>query len=504
MALLGMHRDIICKDCGFAFSCDAAVHPASPRALCPNCGYSNDNLDSLPILDGDRVLIDRSAFFFRGPQRWDIVAFRHPREANKIVIKRVVGLPGEKIQIKNGEIYVNGQIQSKNLDRQRSMAVMVYDANFSPALNHDTTISRPRWQGENETSHWISDHGRFAHPVVEQLSISSNTSENSAKIPHPSPLPEGEGTIYSDLLPEGEGTIYSDLLPEGEGTIYSDLLPKGEGTIYSDLLPREKGAAPEHSSDGKKDIDWLVYHHWRRIPYRQDEVQECPITDIMAYNQSLPRREEDVHAMSDLMFSFRITKTFGQGKFFVRAYYGTDIFQLEIDPKAGVYRINRNDRVIMPECKGSSLENKPLEVVVSLIDRQFLLALNDRTVFCLPLDDPVQLTEPLSQPFAIGTDGLGVEVENLRIFRDIYYTNPVGRSSGWLFNNAAHLSSDEYVVLGDNSSIAEDSRTWPPSSPITDNLLIGKPLMILFPIKLFTIANWQFQVPVPRRIGYIR
>jgi len=437
VGLLGMHHDVICADCGFAFACDAAVRPASPRAICPNCGYANNNnMESLPDLDGDRVLIDHSAFLFRRPRRWEIAAFRHPREANKIVIKRVVGLPGESIQILNGDVYVDGQIQRKTLDRQRSMAVTVYDANYSPALTPTGPILQPRWQGENEKSLWISDHGRFTHP---------NTSENLVKCPHHNPLPEGEGTI-----------------------------------------------------------DWLVYHHWRRIPLGQGEVQECPITDIMAYNQSLPRREEDVHAISDLMLSFRLMKTFGQGKFFIRADYGKDVFLLEIDPEAGIYRINRNNREISPEDNRIALENKALDVVVSLIDRQFLLALNDRTVYCLPMDDPVPRTEPTSQPFAIGTTGLGVVVEDLRIYRDIYYTHPIGRGRRWLQENSTQLGDNEYFVLGDNSSIAEDSRTWPVSSPVIDNLLIGKPLMILFPAKSVTIGNWQFQVPDPRRIGYIR
>ncbi|MGD0656104.1 MAG: signal peptidase I, partial [Thermoguttaceae bacterium] len=382
VALLGMHHDVICADCGFAFACDTAVRPASPRAICPNCGYANNNMESLPDLDGDRVLIDRWAFHFRQPRRWEIVAFRYPQEARKIVIKRVVGLPGESIQILNGDVYVNGQIQRKTLDRQRSMAVMVYDANYSPARTPTGPILHPRWQGENEKSLWISDHGRFTHPDVRRLSKSSYTSESLVKRPHPGPLPTA-------------GAV------------------PGKGTISGNLPTA--GAAP-----GDETIDWLVYHHWRRIPLGQGEVQECPITDIMAYNQSLPRREEDVHAMSDLMLSFRLMKTFGQGKFFIRADYGKDVFLLEIDPEAGIYRINRNDREISPVYNRIALENKALDVIVSLIDRQFLLAFNDRTVFCLPMDDPIPRTEPTSQSFAIGTTGLGVVVEDLQIYRDIY------------------------------------------------------------------------------------
>ncbi|MGA2799405.1 MAG: signal peptidase I, partial [Thermoguttaceae bacterium] len=420
-------------------------------------------MELLPDLEGDRVLVDRSAYYFRRPRRWEIAAFRHPREASKIVIKRVAGLPGETVQIKNGDVYIDGQIQRKTPDCQRSMAVMVYDAKYSPAVLPGRPTLPPRWQGEDDKSLWNWAGGRFMHP---------NTNEGSDKSPHPSPLPVGEGTHFNHL-PVGEWTI--------DGIHPTTVAVPGEGTI-----------------------DWLVYHHWRRIPEREGEVQECPITDIMAYNQSLPRREEDVHAVNDLMLSFRLMKIVGPGNFFIRATYGKDVFQVEIDHKAGSYRVTRNGREIMAEENRVVLENEDLKIVVSLIDRQFLLAINDRTVFCLPMDDLVLPIEPTSQPFAIGIEGLGVTVEDLRIYRDVYYTHPIGRDSRWAEDKPVHLGENEYFVLGDNSSISEDSRTWPGRPSVVDNLLIGKPLMILFPAKSITIGPWRFQVPDPSRIGYIR
>lgn len=132
--LLGKHREVTCADCGFHFFCDSAVQPVSPRAVCPNCGYINNSVDLLPDLAGDRVLIDRSAFHFRRPRRWEVVAFRHALEAGKIVIKRVAGLPGESVQILGGDVYINGQIQRKTLDQQRSMAILVSEAQCTPTL----------------------------------------------------------------------------------------------------------------------------------------------------------------------------------------------------------------------------------------------------------------------------------------------------------------------------------------------------------------------------------
>ena len=45
----------------------------------------------------------------RIPERYDIILFRNPENRKQVLIKRVIGLPGEKIEIKDGYIYVNGE-----------------------------------------------------------------------------------------------------------------------------------------------------------------------------------------------------------------------------------------------------------------------------------------------------------------------------------------------------------------------------------------------------------
>ncbi len=52
------------------------------------------------------LIIDELSYRFNAPQRGEIIVFRYPRDPQEHFIKRVIGLPGESVQIKNGNIYI--------------------------------------------------------------------------------------------------------------------------------------------------------------------------------------------------------------------------------------------------------------------------------------------------------------------------------------------------------------------------------------------------------------
>lgn len=62
------------------------------------------------ILVGDRLIGFRLAYLFNGPKRGDIIIFRFPDDESKLFVKRVVGLPGETVQIRDGQVYINGAV----------------------------------------------------------------------------------------------------------------------------------------------------------------------------------------------------------------------------------------------------------------------------------------------------------------------------------------------------------------------------------------------------------
>ena len=60
------------------------------------------------IMTGDHIFGNRLIYNFRDPERYDIVIFRYPDNEEQLFIKRIIGLPGETVEIRDGQVYING------------------------------------------------------------------------------------------------------------------------------------------------------------------------------------------------------------------------------------------------------------------------------------------------------------------------------------------------------------------------------------------------------------
>ena len=59
-------------------------------------------------MQGDRIFGNRLAYVMTDPKRYDIIIFKYPDDTSKTFIKRIIGLPGETVEIKDGNVYING------------------------------------------------------------------------------------------------------------------------------------------------------------------------------------------------------------------------------------------------------------------------------------------------------------------------------------------------------------------------------------------------------------
>lgn len=69
------------------------------------------------LSDQNKIIINKMAYRFTGPKRFDVVVFKSEgKEHSYYSIKRVIGLPGETLQILNGQIYINDELLEEKLE----------------------------------------------------------------------------------------------------------------------------------------------------------------------------------------------------------------------------------------------------------------------------------------------------------------------------------------------------------------------------------------------------
>jgi type IV secretory pathway protease TraF len=148
-AFLGRHYRVVCGDCRFAFDCDAEHLPADGQAVCPNCGFLRNGLESATLLPPDRVLVDRWPLLWQSPKRGDCLAFVAP-QAGGLAVKRLAALPGETWGLRDGDLHIGGQIIRKSAAERRATQILVHDNRYRPK----TTGLPPRWRPASATSRW--------------------------------------------------------------------------------------------------------------------------------------------------------------------------------------------------------------------------------------------------------------------------------------------------------------------------------------------------------------
>ncbi|MBI2639988.1 MAG: signal peptidase I [Candidatus Sungbacteria bacterium] len=62
--------------------------------------------------NSEYLIIDELSYFFREPERGEVVVFRYPLDTRQYFIKRIIGLPGERVEIKGGKVFT-GNADSK-------------------------------------------------------------------------------------------------------------------------------------------------------------------------------------------------------------------------------------------------------------------------------------------------------------------------------------------------------------------------------------------------------
>ena len=95
--------------------------------------------DSMTISydDGDKIIVNKIIYDISDPDYNDIIVFVDPDPSGDVLVKRVIGLPGDYIEIKNGEVYVNEKKITDSFSNKKITAY-AYDEDGIPMLDWET------------------------------------------------------------------------------------------------------------------------------------------------------------------------------------------------------------------------------------------------------------------------------------------------------------------------------------------------------------------------------
>ena len=146
--LVGQHWKGTCPECGLPNYCSprderpGAVNP--PRRICEKFHVTKVADRHATVNSGDCFLVAK----FLTPRRWDLVVFKYPGDPAQVFAMRLVGLPGEKILIQGGSVWVDGKRQTTPAELKGLRYVTKVPGWSGPDLWG--TVRRPVLLGKNE------------------------------------------------------------------------------------------------------------------------------------------------------------------------------------------------------------------------------------------------------------------------------------------------------------------------------------------------------------------
>ncbi len=184
--LKGAHFRLRCEQCGYRYEYDFSPRqyglgenvipkrdlPILKECRCPSCGYAyrvwmrdKDPRYYRRVYKGDQIFVLKCVYQFWEPSRWDVVVFKNPLEPHINYIKRLIGRPGEKVEIIDGDIYINDRIVRKPPSVQDELWMPIYENDYQPARPEEERFNRRSWRQPFEnlgSSRW--DLGGFGRP----------------------------------------------------------------------------------------------------------------------------------------------------------------------------------------------------------------------------------------------------------------------------------------------------------------------------------------------------
>jgi signal peptidase I len=428
---------------------------------CPNCGLpvkllqqQNGGLEydpRYPSFNGDRILVNKFAYDFAEPERWDVVVFRYPEDAKINYIKRLIGLPGETVSIAAGDIWTSTagrqpQIARKPDRKLLAMLQCVHDAGHvsQDLLAAGWPVSWTDWSAAAGRSGWASEDDGRSFAVACEAGRSA-----TLRYRHLVPTDEQWEAVRAgtSLAGEAEPSLITDFQP------YNALgsRPHWVSDIALETMLESR------SSSGRIAFDLVEAGAVHRCTF---DVATGEATMSIGGRPAAgqPRAQTPVR---------------GTGSWTILFANVDDELTLFVDGRRVAFA-------------GPTGWDQPVREATRAEPR------------ANPVAPGAAAASDLA-PVGITAEGASVRVSGMRVLRDVYYlTTVLGARGGEFFEKDRldfPLEAGQYFVLGDNSAASKDSRLWNDGHHVDRHLLIGEAMLVFWPHAV--PASWA----VPAKIG---
>ena len=480
--LMGRHKDLACSSCGAVFQVGASqewdelagrVRPDRivPAARCFNCGTDiplairpGQPDPRYPSFNGDRILVDKFAYDFSDPKRWDVVVFKYPEDAKTNYIKRLVGLPGETVVIAGGDIWTArgdepAAIARKPPERMLAMLQCVSDSDhISPEL------AKAGWP--TAWVDWsVADSGgcQWATDDAGRSFSAACKGDNSATL------------RYRHLVP-----------------------------AFDDWRTIRAGGRPAAPSPTPVN-DFQPYN---TQPTRLHAVGDLAVECVLESRSTSGRIAFDLVEAGE---RHRVEIDLADGRASLAVPGG---------PARATAAVNGRGR-------GSwRIQFANVDDELSLFVDGRRIAFDAPTAWSrpLPTEPPALETKPATPGSAVPSDlapagitvtAADVRVTGLRVLRDLFYIAAVDvEGNGRVIEDDSlefPLTEGQYLMLGDNSAASKDSRLWLDGHHVDRRLLIGKALVVFWPHAVpaswsipLRFRGWDLRLPSWPNFGRMR
>ena len=108
------------------------------------------------IMTGSRMFGFRLAYLFNGPEQGDIIIFKYPVDESQTFVKRVIGVPGDTVEIKGGVTYVNGEVLDEPYLNETP-----YELDFGPYVVPEDSyfVMGDNRNHSNDARYWTDSNG---------------------------------------------------------------------------------------------------------------------------------------------------------------------------------------------------------------------------------------------------------------------------------------------------------------------------------------------------------